>query len=91
MSAQFGQEQFFGMGSEMAPGSSFGVLWGHFLVWARKLLREAGFELSGTIFWLGFGNGSGELLWSSFKRISSLGSEIAPGGLFGVLWDNFLA
>ena len=38
---------------EMAPGSLFGALRAHFLVWARKLLQEACLELSGLIFWPG--------------------------------------
>ena len=75
----------------MAPGSLFGALWNHFLAWARKLLQEACVELSGAIFWPGLGNGSRKLVWSSLGPCSGLGSEMAPGSLFGALWAHFLA
>ena len=43
-------EQFSALGSEIALGSLFGTLWGHFLAWARKLFWESGLELSGAHF-----------------------------------------
>ena len=82
---------FSSLGSEMVPGSLFGVLWGHFLGWARKWLQEACLEFSGAIFWPGLGNCSRKLVWSSLGQFSGLGSEIAPGSLFGALWGDFLA
>ena len=80
---------FSGLGSEMAPGGLFGALWGHFLASARKWLQEAGLEPSGPIFWVRLRNGSRRLVWSLLGPFSGLGSEIAPGGLFGAFWAHF--
>ena len=47
---------FSGLGSEMAPGSLFLFLWGHFLAWAPQYLQEANwsslkpFSVLGSLF-----------------------------------------
>ena len=59
--------------------------WCEFLAWAWKYFQEAHLELCGAIFWPGLGHSSRRPVWSSLEPFSGLGSEIAPGKLFGTL------